>query len=54
MNKKIIIAILVSASGIAIYLLNKSIRGKRRRSLHQEAGKRRAKPGSGYAYEYTL
>jgi hypothetical protein len=54
MNKKIVTAILIGASGIAIYLLSKSIREKRKRPGQQRAGDWKAKPNSGYAYEYTL
>jgi hypothetical protein len=54
MNKKIVTAILIGASGIAIYLLNKSMREKRKRSGQQRAGDWKAKPKSDYPYEYTL
>jgi hypothetical protein len=53
MNKKIITAILFAVSGIAFYILRKSLKEKRKRSL-QRRDEVRVIPNSAYAYEYTL
>ncbi|HKO79156.1 MAG TPA: hypothetical protein VJU78_02125 [Chitinophagaceae bacterium] len=54
MSKKITTAILVGATGIAIYILSKSIKEKQKRSLQKRSNEFRRRPGSAYAYEYTL